>query len=508
MKFRLLALAGLAALARAASFNHSWDTMPVFWFSANQTGPESAAEQALIARYSVAILAWQYETEVAPAGRHGEDKLHAMAAALAATAPETQVLLYMQGQLAMDWYESTRAMLPPPCGTDAAGAFESFWLKDSTRQGRPAQWPSPFCNPNGTRGGSGGDRNYDFGQQKVRDHFVQEIALPYAAAPNVHGVWFDDTDWLPCHDMCDGEPHGMHLAPCDLAAKEALFNGTVAWKSDVARALNAQGKLPIYSSINAFDAPTATPGDLGHCVRNERQVTQEMAGLDYGRFYEGWGASCADIVNAQEEAEAGVAVFVNNYGRPLSTYVAAAFLVSAGAQSFLASSHCWVDPCTTWDPTFFDQPLGAPRGRARVDGSVWAREFEHVNVTLDCAKKTARLDGWVGAPTPAPTPPTQPPTPPPTLPPPPPKGSFGQAVNCTSCEQGGTASKTYPCPFSLAQCEAACAADAHCAFINFASNQPGGRGCDACKLYAACDPLWFNQGCKAPEWWTTYAYGR
>ena len=60
--------------------------------------------------------------------RHGEDKLHAQAAALATTAPNTEVLIYIQGQLAIDWYESTRAMLPPPCGADADGAFKDFWL--------------------------------------------------------------------------------------------------------------------------------------------------------------------------------------------------------------------------------------------------------------------------------------------------------------------------------------------------------------------------------------------
>ena len=103
-----------------------------------------------------------------------------------------QVLIYIQGQLAIDWYESTRAMLPPPCGTDAAGAYKDFWLM--SKNGKPAEWPSPHCSP---------DLNYDFSQQKVRDHFVSHVALPMAAAPNVKGLWFDDTDWLSCNDMCN-----------------------------------------------------------------------------------------------------------------------------------------------------------------------------------------------------------------------------------------------------------------------------------------------------------------
>ena len=70
-------------------------------------------------------------------------------------------------------------------------------------QGKPAGWPSPHCSP---------DLNYDFGQQKVRDHFVANVALPMAAAPNVKGLWFDDTDWLSCKDMCN-EVHGMSIPP-------------------------------------------------------------------------------------------------------------------------------------------------------------------------------------------------------------------------------------------------------------------------------------------------------
>ena len=72
-------------------FNHSWDTMPVFWFSANTTGPENEQMASLIAKYPVAILAWQMGTDEAPVFRHGEDKLHAQAAALAVSAPSTEV---------------------------------------------------------------------------------------------------------------------------------------------------------------------------------------------------------------------------------------------------------------------------------------------------------------------------------------------------------------------------------------------------------------------------------
>ena len=51
-----------AAHSNKLWFRHSWDTLPVVWFSANTTGPESDAEMALIANYSAAILVRSVET--------------------------------------------------------------------------------------------------------------------------------------------------------------------------------------------------------------------------------------------------------------------------------------------------------------------------------------------------------------------------------------------------------------------------------------------------------------
>ena len=39
-----------------------------------------------------------------------------------------------------------------------------------SKNGKPAEWPSPHCSP---------DLNYDFSQQKVRDHFVSHVARPW-----------------------------------------------------------------------------------------------------------------------------------------------------------------------------------------------------------------------------------------------------------------------------------------------------------------------------------------
>ena len=70
-----------------------------------------------------------------------------------------------------------------------------------------------------------------------------------------------------------------------------------------------------------------------------------------------------NFFKAQAEAEAGIAVFVDDYTGHVDQYTIAAFLMSAGNQSFLAVQSSWTDPGTVWHPQYFDQPLGAPKGK-------------------------------------------------------------------------------------------------------------------------------------------------
>eukprot|EP00040_Diaphanoeca_grandis_P044010 m.11044 g.11044 ORF g.11044 m.11044 type:complete len:492 (-) comp8613_c0_seq2:135-1610(-) len=478
----LVANVAVAASSTPPQFNHSWSTLPVFWFSANTSGYENPAETAIIAKFPIAILAWQLGTQADPKFRHAEDKLHNQAAMLATTAPNTEVLVYVQGQLALNWYEYQRAMLPPPCGTDLNGTYTDYFLKGP--DGTPAQWPgsSPDC-PH--------ILNYNFSQAKVRDHFVNEIVTPTATAPNIKGIWFDDTDWLACNDMCN-EVHDMHLQPCDMNAKTDVFDGIVQWKTDVATSFNARGQIPIFSSINSWNETSSQHS----CTTSEKQLTQELAGLSYGRFYEGWSGSCDDIWNAKTEAEAGIAVFINQVG-VIEQYVVAAFLMTAGNQSFFASSTCWVDPCTTWHSQFYDQPLGAPKGPAVSEGTKWTREFEHTTVSLDCSAKTSTISGW---PSPPPTPPPPPPPPPAPLPPKPVNGKWSAQAYCTACHNPPLINKGTN--FNLTQCENYCVGDAQCTFINYAYSN------GACMLFAGCDAPWHFPNCKGNTWWTTLEYGR
>jgi hypothetical protein len=135
---------GGSALSTRPRFDHSWDTLPVFWFSANESALEGPKGMALMARYPIAILAWQTDVKGDPAWRHSEDKMRTQAAELARSAPNTSVLAYIQGQLVEPWYDSQWKLMPPPCGNDTRGTFADYFLMDNhTGENRPAEWPGP-----------------------------------------------------------------------------------------------------------------------------------------------------------------------------------------------------------------------------------------------------------------------------------------------------------------------------------------------------------------------------
>jgi hypothetical protein len=76
----------------------------------------------------------------------------------------------------------------------------------------------------------------------------------------------------------------------------------------------------------------------------------------------------------------------------------AAFLIGAHWRAYYGLGG-WCDNGTDfrshWLPQF-EQPLGAPRAEATYNASagVWARQFEHVNVTFDVIANRGRVSGW------------------------------------------------------------------------------------------------------------------
>ena len=61
MSFLALAAAAVCAGLPRPVFQHSWDTLPVFWFSANESALEGPSGQALMAsKFPIAILAYTH----------------------------------------------------------------------------------------------------------------------------------------------------------------------------------------------------------------------------------------------------------------------------------------------------------------------------------------------------------------------------------------------------------------------------------------------------------------
>ena len=167
----------LSKVKATPTFNHSWDTLSTFYFSANTDEYESQQQLEFISKYGLVIFPWQTAINMDPKNRHGEDKIHNQVDQMRAYNPEIEIMMYMQGQLAMDWYEYTRVLLPPPCGTDSTGEFTDYFLMNASSH-TPAHWPSYSCD--------GYDLNYDFSQEKVVDYYVNNIVKPYVTHPAVN----------------------------------------------------------------------------------------------------------------------------------------------------------------------------------------------------------------------------------------------------------------------------------------------------------------------------------
>ncbi len=71
----------------------------------------------------------------------------------------------------------------------------------------------------------------------------------------------------------------------------------------------------------------------------------------------------------------------------------AAFLVAAEKYCYFGYSWGWDDRqgWFQWYPEF-DKPLGKPKGKAKRNGYVYTREFEHASVRVDLENETAEID--------------------------------------------------------------------------------------------------------------------
>jgi hypothetical protein len=259
--------------------------------------------------------------------------------------------------------------------------------------------------------------------------FVKPAATPPC---DVIGTYFEDKlkgtkTWVPTCDMC-----GMNTCTAATIVSCATMRALHGKNWDP-KGFNSAFNCSMLPGLSRSPPPPSP-------VITEQELVTYWRNISWGRYYDGaaprsWitdpsPAACVAFVrNMQFEALAGIPVVVGTGGAnsagaksPLSEAgfrkALAMFLIAAGNHSrfgYMDGYDCYyaaAPPPYVWRPTRssgdtcawkwrpeFERPLGDPRSWANWNGAFkFEREFEHLNVTLDCAAGTAKFD-WRETPT-------------------------------------------------------------------------------------------------------------
>lgn len=386
----------------AAPFPPPRPSAPWLYFGANETGPvDSQFFQALAARGGLAGYGWQ--NNAAPSNfTHGEANVYGAVEALRAAHPQLPVFAYRNWHVCWRLFDIQRAADDDPSLRDmflrnfdnAPGAVECrVNITNST---------SPFWAFENTGAGA---------------WWVENVVREVAAETHTTAVFFDTTDANACGFSLEkyGCPNiSAAFRTRDLLAKLPALRAT-------ADALNAAGKLPIFSSRNLVSQAWAGLPDNATrpCVVPHDAYMSALAGAEYIRFFEFWmgqGANldAAYISDVIHEGNAGVGFIARASADADAqcttscdpspwleaglSYSLAAFLVArTSPYSYFGISGGWSSGCWCWHSEYDEAAkCGAPTAPAvRTSAHSWTREYEHciVNVNTSAAE-----GGWTPRP--------------------------------------------------------------------------------------------------------------
>jgi hypothetical protein len=206
--------------------------------------------------------------------------------------------------------------------------------------------------------------------------------------------------------MCTSSGHHHHVSDAfrarDLLAKLPAVRAT-------ADALNAAGKLPIFSSRNvASRAWEGLPENATRpCVIPHDAYMAALDGVSYARFFEFWmgmgkdldAAYIADVMiegnagvgfvahaSADAAAQCSTACDPSPYFEVNLSYSLAAFLIArTSPYSYFGVSGGWSSGCWCWHSEYDEASrCGLPRAPAtRTSAYSWTREYEHCTVKVN-----------------------------------------------------------------------------------------------------------------------------
>jgi hypothetical protein len=150
---------------------------------------------------------------------------------------------------------------------------------------------------------------WNVANSSMRDFFLEKLVAPLAASPEIDGVFYDCFNYA--YDM--PTPWGRratNIPNCTSAGGsgcEALLSGTLDLARRIALALNAGGKVPMFSNAASFANPTRAPIWL-----DEQRLVDALSGTQYLFNYEFFraeqAASSFELPNLLQESALGIPV--------------------------------------------------------------------------------------------------------------------------------------------------------------------------------------------------------
>ena len=334
MKILLFLLLNLASAARP---KFSWETVPTFIHCSNASGELNQDAVSAMSQASYTVLEKFQCLSCAPEESGAEAKILSAAAAIRKVNPEAAVFLYYQVDLARTWYDS--------------GAFFD---------------KNPYLevhNANGSLASSEGWHVYDFAKEKAIAVWSASIAKVVQEG-NLDGVFVDG--YRGGLGWADG------LVP-NASAEERLIWTSAAWnKTGVALA----SALADVAHADAILIPNGSP------ALSSPPGFADNQSIEFFSPY-----TLADLEAVRKAGQRSRFQEVHAYvgdNKELFELTLAAFLVSAGDNSYFGAGNTW-DSCDSWliksQLETYRRPLGDPTAPATCKGS-----FSPSSTFYSCAR--------------------------------------------------------------------------------------------------------------------------
>ena len=223
--------------------------------------------------------------------------------------------------------------------------------------------------------------------------------------PSTAGIFWDEMD----ANVCVNDTWGA-----------AMWTPTINTFRKSCQLLASHGKQCMLSIVNVISQLSSLSiGPSPACPFPEERFVQDIGvDLPWTRYYEHWfngftsrqpnndAAMCAGMItNAAWETARGIPIAARAPGshskyRTKLDMAVGGFLIAAGKGSSFGFSDCWFDACVSWQSEFYNRdigdPISSPTGTQKDPTTGlfmhWKRNWQGVEVELDCRKQTVSFD--------------------------------------------------------------------------------------------------------------------